>query len=75
METKDLIRLSHGAMEMGDGFASGPHVLGPQGLIDRALQIESCDALVGVFWKRLGTRFLPINQKREALAPFPSSHI
>src|SRR5437879_6054410 len=33
----------------------GLHALGPQGIIDRALQIESCDILVGIFWRRLGT--------------------
>ncbi len=34
----------------------GFHVLGPQGLIDEALRIEECDVLIGIFWKRVGTR-------------------
>jgi hypothetical protein len=33
----------------------GMHIHGPQGLIDEQLQIEECDAIIGVFWKRYGT--------------------
>jgi HEAT repeat protein len=33
----------------------GFHPDGPQGLIDPILQIEDCDILIGVFWKRFGT--------------------
>lgn len=34
----------------------GFHPEGPQGLIDPKLRIEQCDLLVGIFWKRLGTK-------------------
>jgi hypothetical protein len=33
----------------------GFHVDGPQGLIDSVLNIEDCDVLIGIFWKRFGT--------------------
>jgi hypothetical protein len=33
----------------------GIHSEGPQGLIDLLLDIENCDILIGIFWKRLGT--------------------
>jgi formylglycine-generating enzyme required for sulfatase activity len=33
----------------------GFHPEGPQGLIDPILQIEDCDVLIGIFWKRFGT--------------------
>src|SRR5437016_10654475 len=33
----------------------GFHVEGPQGWIDSVLQIEDCDLLIGIFWRRFGT--------------------
>jgi Domain of unknown function (DUF4062) len=33
----------------------GYHPEGPQGLIDPILRIETCDILIGIFWKRFGT--------------------
>jgi hypothetical protein len=33
----------------------GFHVLGPQGMVDQVLNIEDCDMLIGIFWKRFGT--------------------
>lgn len=33
----------------------GFHERGPQGLLDPVLNIEGCDILVGIFWKRFGT--------------------
>ena len=33
----------------------GFHPEGPQGLIDPILRIETCDILIGIFWKRFGT--------------------
>ncbi|MEW5980194.1 MAG: hypothetical protein AB1898_30740 [Acidobacteriota bacterium] len=33
----------------------GFHVEGPQGLVDAALDIEECDVVIGIFWKRFGT--------------------
>jgi hypothetical protein len=33
----------------------GWHREGPQGLIDPVLQIDNCDILIGIFWKRIGT--------------------
>jgi hypothetical protein len=33
----------------------GFHPEGPQGLIDSILNIEDCDVLIGIFWKRFGT--------------------
>jgi len=33
----------------------GFHREGPQGLIDPILNIEDCDVLIGIFWKRFGT--------------------
>lgn len=33
----------------------GFHMDGPQGLIDPVLNIEDCDLLIGIFWKRFGT--------------------
>jgi hypothetical protein len=33
----------------------GFHPEGPQGLIDTILNIEDCDVLIGIFWKRFGT--------------------
>src|SRR5215213_6440242 len=31
------------------------HLEGPQGHIDDVLQIDNCDIMVGIFWKRFGT--------------------
>jgi formylglycine-generating enzyme required for sulfatase activity len=31
------------------------HADGPQGAIDAALEIQRCDVLLGIFWKRFGT--------------------
>ena len=36
----------------------GFHPKGPQGVIDEALKIEDCDAIIGLFWKRFGS---PVN--------------
>lgn len=33
----------------------GFHLDGPQGLIDEVLDIDRCDIMVGIFWKRFGT--------------------
>ena len=33
----------------------GAHILGPQGRIDEDLDIDDCDVLIGVFWRRFGT--------------------
>ena len=33
----------------------GFHPEGPQGLIDSVLNIQDCDVLIGIFWKRFGT--------------------
>ncbi len=33
----------------------GFHAEGPQGLIDPILNIQDCDILLGIFWKRFGT--------------------
>jgi HEAT repeat protein len=33
----------------------GFHPEGPQGLIDPILEVEECDILIGIFWKRFGT--------------------
>lgn len=33
----------------------GFHAEGPQGSIDDVLDIENCDVLIGIFWKRFGT--------------------
>ncbi len=33
----------------------GLHLLGPQGLIDDLMDIQSADVVIGVFWKRFGT--------------------
>ena len=33
----------------------GFHSAGPQGIIDPILDIEACDILLGIFWKRFGT--------------------
>ncbi len=33
----------------------GFHPEGPQGLIDGILQIDDCDVLIGIFWRRFGT--------------------
>jgi hypothetical protein len=33
----------------------GFHPSGPQGLIDSVLQVENCDILIAIFWKRFGT--------------------
>jgi hypothetical protein len=38
----------------------GFHPDGPQALIDSLLNIEDCDILIGIFWKRIGT---PIKEK------------
>ena len=32
----------------------GAHILGPQGRIDEDLDIDDCDVLIGVFWRRFG---------------------
>lgn len=34
----------------------GFHPDGPQGLVDLALKIEECDLLIGILWRRFGTR-------------------
>jgi hypothetical protein len=31
------------------------HLEGPQGQVDEALQIDNCDIMVGIFWKKFGT--------------------
>ena len=31
------------------------HLEGPQGQVDEALQIDNCDIMVGIFWKRFST--------------------
>lgn len=31
------------------------HIDGPQGLIDKILNIEDCDILICIFWRRFGT--------------------
>jgi internalin A len=33
----------------------GFHIDGPQGLIDEILEIDRCDILIGIFWKRFGS--------------------
>ena len=33
----------------------GFHPKGPQGLIDKVLQIDQCDLFVGIFWNRIGS--------------------
>ncbi len=33
----------------------GFHPLGPQGHVDPILDIDGCDLLIGIFWKRFGT--------------------
>jgi hypothetical protein len=45
------IELSRWETDSHPGF----HPEGPQGLIDNALQIQDCDLLVGIFWRRFGT--------------------
>ncbi|MFL5626421.1 MAG: site-specific integrase [Ktedonobacteraceae bacterium] len=45
------IRISRWETDAFPGF----HAEGPQGLIDLVLQIEDCDLLIGIFWKRFGT--------------------
>ena len=34
----------------------GLHLEGPQGLIDERMELEDSDLVVGIFWKRFGTR-------------------
>lgn len=34
----------------------GFHAEGPQGWIDPRLRIQDCDLLIGIFWKRIGTK-------------------
>lgn len=31
------------------------HLLGPQGQVDEGLQIDECDIMVGIFWKKFGS--------------------
>src|SRR2546421_3499430 len=45
------IRISRWETDAFPGF----HTEGPQGLIDSVLQIEDCDLLIGIFWRRFGT--------------------
>jgi hypothetical protein len=33
----------------------GFHLKGPQGQVDTGLQIDNCDIMVGIFWKKFGT--------------------
>lgn len=33
----------------------GFHLEGPQGQVDTGLQIDNCDIMVGIFWKKFGT--------------------
>jgi hypothetical protein len=43
----------------------GFHADGPQGLIDPILNIDECDILVGIFWKRFGTPVKDANSGTE----------
>jgi HEAT repeat protein len=43
----------------------GFHPEGPQGLIDSVLKIEDSDILIGIFWKRFGTRVMDANSGTE----------
>ncbi len=43
----------------------GFHTEGPQGLIDPILNIEDCDLLIGIFWRRFGT---PTHEARSGTA-------
>ncbi|MBI1763517.1 MAG: HEAT repeat domain-containing protein [Acidobacteria bacterium] len=45
------LKLSRWETDTHPGF----HREGPQGLIDPYLEIENCDLLIGIFWKRFGT--------------------
>ncbi|HEX2245653.1 MAG TPA: DUF4062 domain-containing protein [Gammaproteobacteria bacterium] len=47
------LRLEFGRWET-DAYP-GFHPEGPQGLIDSVLNIQDCDVLIGIFWKRFGT--------------------
>jgi hypothetical protein len=46
-----LLELARWETDAYPGF----HIAGPQGLIDPILNIEDCDILIGIFWKRFGT--------------------
>lgn len=46
-----LLELSRWETDAYPGF----HAEGSQALIDSVLQIDDCDVLIGVFWKRFGT--------------------
>ncbi len=51
-DERDLrLELSRWETDAYPGF----HPEGPQGLIDPILNIEDCDVLLGIFWKRFGT--------------------
>jgi thymidylate kinase len=41
------------------------HAQGPQKIIDSVLNIDECDVLVGIFWKRFGTPTLKVNSGTE----------
>jgi NAD-dependent SIR2 family protein deacetylase len=43
----------------------GFHPGGPQGQIDAALDVEDCDVLIGIFWKRFGT---PVKDSKSGTA-------
>lgn len=40
---------------VGNGARAGLHPRGAQGIVDDTLQIEDCDLLIVIFWKRFGT--------------------
>lgn len=46
-----ILRLYRWETDAFPGF----HASGPQGQVDQALNIENCDILIGIFWKRFGT--------------------
>src|SRR5262245_36608244 len=43
--------LGHWRTDARPGF----HPDGPQGIVDQCLNIEDCDVLIAIFWKRFGT--------------------
>lgn len=50
-ERNIIIELARWETDAYPGF----HLDGPQALIDDVLQIQNCDILIGIFWKRFGT--------------------
>lgn len=50
VSTLDVIFVPHRWEEVSPGY----HPEGPQALIDSRLNIEQCDLLIGIFWKRFG---------------------